>query len=118
MAEKFFWADAIAEQIIKRKGKTKNQKYVCASGVTPSGTVHIGNFREIITTDLVAKALKEKGKKVCAYYFLKTISDSLLRACDYNCIAITRKILNKFFLREPEESKPKNKTPKNNNPKP
>jgi len=49
--------------------------------------------------------LKEKGKKVCVYYFPKLVSDSLLRACDYNCMAITKKILNKFFLRESKEKK-------------
>jgi lysyl-tRNA synthetase class 1 len=62
--EKFFWADAIADQIIKRKKK----EYVCASGTTPSGIVHIGNFREAITTDLVARALQDKGKKVRFIY--------------------------------------------------
>jgi lysyl-tRNA synthetase class 1 len=62
--EKFFWADQIADEIIKRKKK----KYVCASGITPSGTIHIGNFREVITTDLVVKALENKGKKVRFIY--------------------------------------------------
>ena len=62
--EKFFWADQIADQIVKRK----KEKYVCASGITPSGSIHIGNFREIITTDLVVRALKDKGKKVRFIY--------------------------------------------------
>ncbi len=62
--EKFFWADQIADEIIKRKKK----KYVCASGITPSGTIHIGNFREVITTDLVVRALKDKGEKVRFIY--------------------------------------------------
>jgi len=66
MAEKFFWADAIADQIIKQKGDKK--EYVCASGVTPSGQVHIGNFREVITTDMVVRALRDKGKKVRFIY--------------------------------------------------
>jgi len=66
MAEKFFWADAIADQIIKQKGDKK--EYVCASGITPSGQVHIGNFREVITTDMVVRALREKGKKVRFIY--------------------------------------------------
>jgi len=66
MAEKFFWADQIADRIIKEKGKKK--EYVCASGITPSGTIHIGNFREVITTDLVVKALEDKGKKVRFIY--------------------------------------------------
>lgn len=64
--EKFFWADQIADEIIKEKGKKK--EYVCASGITPSGIVHMGNFREVITTDLVVRALKEKGKKVRFIY--------------------------------------------------
>ncbi len=64
--EKFFWADQVADEIIKER---KNKKeYICASGITPSGIVHIGNFREIITTDLVARALKDKGKKVRFIY--------------------------------------------------
>jgi lysyl-tRNA synthetase class 1 len=66
MAEKFFWADAIADQIIRQKGDKK--EYICASGITPSGQVHIGNFREVITTDMVVRALREKGKKVRFIY--------------------------------------------------
>lgn len=65
MAEKFFWADQIADNIIKQK---KKKVYVCASGITPSGTVHIGNFREVITTDLVVRALEDKGKKAKFIY--------------------------------------------------
>ncbi len=61
MAEKFYWADQIADQIIKRNPRKK--QYVCASRITPSGTIHIGNFREVITSELVLRALKDKGKK-------------------------------------------------------
>ncbi|MBS3151322.1 lysine--tRNA ligase [Candidatus Woesearchaeota archaeon] len=64
--EKQHWADLIAEQIIKERGK--KTKYVCAAGITPSGTVHIGNFREIITVDLVSRALKERGKNARFIY--------------------------------------------------
>ena len=66
MVEKFFWADAIADRIVKERGK--KSEYVCASGITPSGKVHIGNFREVITTDMVARALRDKGKKVRFIY--------------------------------------------------
>lgn len=38
--------------------------YVCASGITPSGTVHIGNFREIISVELVVRALRDRGENV------------------------------------------------------
>ena len=66
MADKFFWADAIADKIIKEKGK--KAEYVCASGITPSGQVHIGNFREVITTEMVVRALRDKGKRVRFIY--------------------------------------------------
>src|SRR5262245_38242147 len=38
--------------------------FVVAAGITPSGVVHIGNFRELITVDLVARALRDRGAKV------------------------------------------------------
>lgn len=60
------WADITAEKIIAIKGD--KESYTCASGITPSGTVHIGNFREIISTYLVVQALREKGKKVRFIY--------------------------------------------------
>ncbi len=60
------WADINADKIIREKGE--KETYVCASGITPSGTVHIGNFREIISVDLVVKALRDKGKNVRFIY--------------------------------------------------
>ena len=53
------WADITADKILREKGD--KDTYVCASGITPSGTVHIGNFREIISVELVVRALREKG---------------------------------------------------------
>ena len=55
------WADRIAEEIISKK--PNKEEYVCASGISPSGSVHIGNFREIATSYFVVKALERKGKK-------------------------------------------------------
>lgn len=60
------WADIYADKIIREKGE--KDCYTCASGITPSGTVHIGNFREIISVELVARALKDKGKNVRFIY--------------------------------------------------
>ena len=62
MSKAVHWADNYAEKIIHEKGD--KELYVCASGITPSGTVHIGNLREIITVELVVRALRERGKKV------------------------------------------------------
>jgi lysyl-tRNA synthetase class 1 len=60
------WADETAAKIIREKGK--KELYTCASGITPSGTVHIGNFREIISVDLVVRALRDLGCKVRFIY--------------------------------------------------
>jgi len=60
------WADIIADQIIKEKGD--KELYTLASGITPSGTIHIGKFREVITTELVSRALVRKGKKARFIY--------------------------------------------------
>lgn len=60
------WADQMANQIIREKGNLDS--YTCASGITPSGTVHLGNFREIITVDLVVRALRDRGKNVRFIY--------------------------------------------------
>ena len=60
------WADIQADKIIREKGDLES--YTCASGITPSGTVHLGNFREIITVDLVVRALRSRGKNVRFIY--------------------------------------------------
>ncbi len=62
----YHWTDVAADNIIREKGD--KDQYVVAAGITPSGTVHIGNFREIITVDLVKRALEKKGKKVRFIY--------------------------------------------------
>lgn len=65
-ARPLHWADAMASKIIRERGDLP--LYTCAAGITPSGTVHIGNFREIITVDLVCRALRTQGKKTRFIY--------------------------------------------------
>ena len=55
------WSDKIAEKIINRN--PDKEEYVCAAGISPSGSSHIGNFRDIATSLFVVKALERKGKK-------------------------------------------------------
>lgn len=55
------WSEEIAERIIKRN--PDKPEYVCAAGISPSGSIHIGNFRDIATSYFVVKALRKKGKK-------------------------------------------------------
>lgn len=56
------WARNIAEQIIKER--PNENLYTIASGISPSGFIHIGNFREVATPYLVVKELKKLGKNV------------------------------------------------------
>lgn len=56
------WADLTADKLIR--ANNDKELYTLASGITPSGIVHFGNFREVITVDLVARGLKKRGKKV------------------------------------------------------
>ena len=65
-AQKEQWPDNVAKKIIEAKGDLP--QYTVAAGITPSGVVHIGNFREIMTVDLVAKALRKLGKRVRFIY--------------------------------------------------
>lgn len=55
------WADRLADKVIAN-APTK-EEYVCAAGISPSGSVHIGNFRDIVTSYFVCQALKKRGKK-------------------------------------------------------
>ena len=55
------WSDTIAEEIIKKN--PDKEEYVCAAGISPSGSIHIGNFRDIATSLFVVKALQRKGKE-------------------------------------------------------
>lgn len=66
MSSELFWADQEAGRVISERGD--KESYVCAAGITPSGPKHIGNFREIITVDLIVRALKERGKSIRFIY--------------------------------------------------
>lgn len=61
--EVFFvhWSEEIALKIIERN--PDKEEYVCAAGISPSGSIHIGNFRDIATSYFVVKSLRKMGKK-------------------------------------------------------
>ena len=50
------WADVVAEKLLK-----KGKKHVISSGITPSGPIHLGSMREILTADAIVRAVNEKG---------------------------------------------------------
>src|SRR3989304_1876706 len=65
--ETIHWADVIAENVLAR-----GKKHTVASGITPSGAIHIGNMREVVTADTVYRALKDKGADVRLIYIADT----------------------------------------------
>ncbi len=60
------WADKIAEDLVKRR--PEREVFHCASGISPSGPVHVGNLRDIVTIWFVGKCLKDRGKQVVLFH--------------------------------------------------
>lgn len=61
LSSELHWGAAIAQEVIKA---FPNQEcYTCAAGISPSGTVHFGNFRDVITSYAVARGLRDLGVK-------------------------------------------------------
>ncbi len=65
------WDDAVAarvlahvESVAATAPKVASGPIVCASGISPSGAIHLGNLREVFTTHLVAEALRRRGHEV------------------------------------------------------
>lgn len=65
-SQSFHWADHAADQVIK--AFPDEEVYTVASGVTPSGIIHAGHFREVLTSELTRRALEHKGKKTRFIY--------------------------------------------------
>ena len=57
------WADEITDEILKHPGP-----HEISTGISPSGEIHIGNLREVITADVIHRVLKERGAKVVLDY--------------------------------------------------
>ncbi|MEA2076109.1 MAG: lysine--tRNA ligase [Euryarchaeota archaeon] len=63
------WSLAIAQDIVSKR---KEKKHVVATGITPSGDIHVGNLREIITGDAVYSALRDLGVDARLIYIADT----------------------------------------------
>ena len=56
------WVTRLADEVIaEARHRNPGEKIVCASGISPSGPIHLGNFRELITPHLVADEIKRRG---------------------------------------------------------
>ncbi len=50
------WADVIAAELLKRSNSHR-----IATGISPSGHIHLGNLREMVTADAIRRALVDAG---------------------------------------------------------
>ncbi len=57
------WADVIASELMKR-----SEKHKIATGISPSGHIHLGNLREMITADAIRRALIDAGGEASIVY--------------------------------------------------
>ncbi len=55
-----YWLDRAAEEIIER---FPDGKIVISSGISPSANYHVGHFREILTTEALAWAVRQRGRE-------------------------------------------------------
>lgn len=62
-----YWADRFAKQIIK---SGKHKPYWADDMKTPSGRIHVGSLRGVITHDLIYKALLDSGAKATFSYVI------------------------------------------------
>ncbi len=61
------WADSVSEELLKR-----GSKHRIATGITPSGHIHIGNLREMLTADAVRRAVLDRGGEAEIVYIADT----------------------------------------------
>ncbi|WP_090773680.1 lysine--tRNA ligase [Nonomuraea maritima] len=56
------WVSRFADDVIaEAERRAPGKPIVCASGLSPSGPVHLGNLREVMTPHLVADEIRRRG---------------------------------------------------------
>ncbi|GIM70387.1 lysine--tRNA ligase [Winogradskya consettensis] len=59
------WVTRYADEVIaEAERRSPGKPVVCASGLSPSGPVHLGNLREVMTPHLVADEIRRRGYEV------------------------------------------------------
>ena len=67
MTEIIHWVDVLSKKIIK------NYKNInISTGITPSGDIHLGNLREILTADFLYRSISNITNDTLFYYFADT----------------------------------------------
>lgn len=60
------WSRAVAETLVAERGSSA--VFNCASGITPSGPVHVGNLRDVLTIWFVGQQLRRLGAQVRLFH--------------------------------------------------
>jgi lysyl-tRNA synthetase class 1 len=58
------WVATLADEVIaaaRKEDPDEGRTIVCASGLSPSGPIHLGNLREVLTPHLVADEIRRRG---------------------------------------------------------
>ncbi|MFH8345809.1 lysine--tRNA ligase [Streptomyces sp. NPDC018045] len=59
------WVSRFADEVIaEAERRAPGKPIVCASGLSPSGPIHLGNLREVMTPHLVADEIRRRGREV------------------------------------------------------
>jgi len=60
------WIEKAADLVQRhaRASQVEADPIVCASGISPSGPIHLGNLREVMTVHLVVEELRQRGEQV------------------------------------------------------
>ncbi|MFJ9855698.1 lysine--tRNA ligase [Streptomyces sp. NPDC101150] len=59
------WVSRFADEVIaEAERRAPGKPIVCASGLSPSGPIHLGNLREVMTPHLVADEVRRRGYEV------------------------------------------------------
>lgn len=60
------WVARLADEVIERvdggPAGQRTEPIVCASGLSPSGPIHLGNLREVMVPHLVADEIRRRGR--------------------------------------------------------
>ena len=71
------WADVIAKEVAD-----SCEKPLIATGISPSGTIHVGSLREAITGESIRSAVEGLGKDVHMIYLIDSF-DALKKRSDF-----------------------------------
>ncbi|WP_053057531.1 lysine--tRNA ligase [Rubrobacter aplysinae] len=64
------WADRVAETLVERFG---GEPQVVVTGISPSGNIHVGNLREVLVAEAVARALRARDVETRFIFHADTI---------------------------------------------